>query len=141
MSPLARQQQNDAYAQFGLDPSLAALLPTLNDDYSQSIQDHNMMIQEVGQEKKDLDERTSHLEQAIARLMDGLPVETRAALSNGTDPNTLALAGNFGDSSDPWDKNVMGEDELDTFLAQYGTSSSSHSRIPSSLLILAMASL
>jgi hypothetical protein len=126
---------NDPFSGFPLDPNLmASFLPSLSpasnaritEDYSQSILDHNSILQEVTSEKADLDERTSQLEKAIAKLMDGLPVETRDALSEaggmdiGTEPSEYGNA--LASGSESWvGKNVMGDAELDTFLSQYGT--------------------
>lgn len=117
--------------------TLATLLPslppssTLPEDYTQSINDHAEVLQDVQNEKADLDERTSALENAIEKLMNGLPVETRDALSGpgavtaGTVQEGEAMAagldwGAIGASDG--DLPVVGNEgemDLDSFLAQY----------------------
>lgn len=125
--------------------TLASLLPalptnpsTLPEDYTQSITDHAEVLQEVQNEKADIDERTSALENAIEKLMNGLPVETRDALSAPTPSSATAggvgevAGGEMGGGLD-WGAmsagaggdiavGSTGEMDLDSFLAQYCSS-------------------
>lgn len=111
---------------------LASLLPTLPvavpEDYSQAIHDHAEVLQEVQNEKADIDGRTTALEVAIAKLMQGLPVETRDALGSGGDAALGGVGGSQGTGAGlgeglDWDPAVGGaptsDIDLDNFLAQY----------------------
>lgn len=114
-----------------------------SDDYRTAIQDHSQVMNDVVNEKADIDKRTTALEAAIAKLMQTLPEETREALSSaggveGQTLESLGLGADFGQGVSParpaaggstdgmqWGTQGIDNDlDLDQFLAQYGESES-----------------
>ena len=101
------------------DPALTS------DDYTQAINDHNDVLRHVVSEKADIDQRTTALEAAIAKLMQTLPAETREQLSGGGvngQSNGVGLGG-VGDQGMQWGGEFggpMADAELEKLLAQYG---------------------
>jgi hypothetical protein len=108
-----------------------------SDDFASAISDHSQVIRDVVSEKADIDQRTTALEAAIAKLMQALPEETREALSSkGTDgqgsvspgiggaqANGIGSAGGVGMMSPQgmqWATGDDGQLDLDKFLDQYG---------------------
>ena len=110
-----------------------------SDDYRSAIQDHSQVMNDVVNEKADIDKRTTALEAAIAKLMQTLPEETREALSSaggveGQTLESLGLGADFGQGVSPsrpaagestdgmqWGAQGIDNDiDLDQFLAQYG---------------------
>ncbi|SCV72634.1 BQ2448_4171 [Microbotryum intermedium] len=91
-------------------------------DYRSAIRDSTQAIQDVTNEKADIDARTSALEAAIARLMQNLPEETREQLSQQTGQglDELSTSGNGS-----WSSGANGDLDLDKFLAQYDTNPTS----------------
>ncbi|KDE05811.1 hypothetical protein MVLG_03900 [Microbotryum lychnidis-dioicae p1A1 Lamole] len=94
----------------------------LSPDYRSAIRDSTQAIQDVTNEKADIDARTSALEAAIARLMQNLPEETRDQLSQQTGQGLDELS-----TSGPgaWSSGANGDLDLDKFLAQYDTNPTS----------------
>ncbi|ORY80672.1 hypothetical protein BCR35DRAFT_291172 [Leucosporidium creatinivorum] len=108
-----------------------------SEDYRSAIQDHSQVMNDVVNEKADIDKRTTALEAAIAKLMQTLPEETREALSSaggveGQTLESLGLGADFGAGASParpagttaegmqWGAGGVDNDiDLDQFLAQY----------------------
>lgn len=117
-----------------ISPStLANVFPTsdtVGANYVQQLDDQTSQLRDMMGEKADIDQRTTVLESAIARLMQGLPQETRdqfAGPSAGVDatgpPMSPGLFGGVGADGGigGWDPNQsLSDADLEKFLAQYG---------------------
>lgn len=98
------------------------------------MQDHSQVMRDVVNEKADIDQRTTALEAAIAKLMQALPEETRDALSGSEGLESLGInsqgvsgagaSNGVAEMGEGMQWGAGGDDglDLDNFLSQYGES-------------------